>query len=181
MKASSLLTDGTPGLFHPNGALMPFMMKFLPAGAFRAIKRDPERLVLHQLSRSLRPEGLPCFPDLTEEAAHVPILFMSTQRSLSESAAPRGHVSHWPTSDSRLAMMESQLVDLAEINEIGMTFIRHLDAQAAAVAAKGGTDLADIARSRRELSREIHLNKKLAAQIGEDLRRRLAELGIPRH
>ena len=33
----------------------------------------------------------------------------------------------------------------------------------------------------RELSREIHLNKKLAAQIGEDLRRRLAELGIPRH
>jgi len=72
-------------------------------------------------------------------------------------------------------------MDLAEINEIGMTFIRHLDAQAAALAAKGGADLADIARSRRELTREIHLNKKLAAEIGEDLKRRLAELGIPRH
>ena len=106
---------------------------------------------------------------------------MSTQRSLAEPAAPRGHIGHWPANDSRLALMESQIMDLAEINEIGMTFIRHLDAQAAALTAKGGADLADIARSRRELSREIHLNKKLAAEIGEDLKRRLAELGIPRH
>ena len=106
---------------------------------------------------------------------------MSTQRSLAESTGPRGHLSPWPASDSRLALMESQIMDLAEINEIGMTFIRHLDAQAAALAAKGGADLADIARSRRELTREIRLNKKLAAEIGEDLKRRLAELGIFRH
>jgi len=106
---------------------------------------------------------------------------MSTQRSLPDSPAPRGHISHGPASDSRLALMESQILDLAEINEIGMSFIRHLDAQAAALAAKGGADLADIARSRRELTREIRLNKKLAAEIGEDLRRRLAELGISRH
>ena len=112
---------------------------------------------------------------------YVPILFMSTQRSLPDFTGPRGHIRHWPESDSRLALMESQIMDLAEINEIGMTFIRHLDAQAAALAAKGGADLADIARSRRELTREIHLNKKLAAQIAEDLKRRLAELGIPRH
>jgi hypothetical protein len=118
---------------------------------------------------------------LTEEVTHVPILFMSTQRSLPEPAGTGGHISRWPASDSRLALMESQIMDLAEINEIGMTFIRHLDAQAAAMAAKGGTDLADIARSRRELTREIRLNKKLAAEIGEDLRRRLAELGISRH
>jgi hypothetical protein len=77
--------------------------------------------------------------------------------------------------------MESQLIDLAEINEIGMSFIRHLDAQAAAVAAAGGSGLGDIVRSRRELRREIHLNKKLAAEIGEDHKRRLAELGITRH
>jgi hypothetical protein len=108
-------------------------------------------------------------------------MFMRDQRSLLDSAGERGHISRWPAGDPRLAQMESQIMDLAEINEIGMTFIRHLDAQAAAMAAKGGTDLADIARSRRELTREIRLNKKLAAEIGEDLKRRLAELGIRRH
>ena len=106
---------------------------------------------------------------------------MRTQRSSPESTVPYGGIAHWPASDSRLAQMESQIKDLAEINEIGMSFIRHLDAQAAALSPKGGAALADIARSRRELSREIRLNKKLAAEIGEDHRRRMAELGIARH
>ena len=106
---------------------------------------------------------------------------MSTQRTISESRAPVGHCKDWPTSDSRLELMESQILDLTEINEIGMSFIRHLDAEAAALAAAGGAGLADIARSRRELSREIRLNRKLAAEIGEDHRRRMAELGIARH
>ena len=77
--------------------------------------------------------------------------------------------------------MESQILDLTELNEIGMSFIRHLDAEAASAAATGGRALADIARSRRELTREIRLNKKLAAEIGEDHRRLMAELGIARH
>jgi len=118
---------------------------------------------------------------LTGEGIHVPILFMSTQRTESE---PRDRVKRSNdglVGDSRLEQMESQILDLTELNEIGMTFIRHLDAEAAALTATGGTGLADIARSRRELSREIHLNKKLAAEIAQDYRRRLAELGITRH
>ena len=108
-------------------------------------------------------------------------MFMNPQRTASESRGPGRRLKEWPEDDSRLAQMESQIIDLAEINEIGMTFIRHLDAQAAALAATGGAGLADIARSLRELSREIHLNQKLAAEIGEDHRRRMAELGIARH
>ena len=103
------------------------------------------------------------------------------QRTISESRGPGRRLKEWPAGDSRLEQMESQIKDLAEINEIGMSFIRHLDAEAATLAAAGGTGLADIARSRRELSREIRLNQKLAAEIGADHRRRLAELGIPRH
>jgi hypothetical protein len=106
-------------------------------------------------------------------------MFMMIQRSLADCCASREYISHWPADDPRLALMESQIMDLAEINEIGMSFIRHLDAQAA--TAKGGAELGEIARSRRELSREICLNKKLAAEIGEDLKRRLAELGVARH
>jgi hypothetical protein len=106
---------------------------------------------------------------------------MSTQRSTTESSSRRKRLADWPAGDSYLALMESQLMDLAEINEIGMTFIRHLDAQAEAEAAKGGKGLADIARSRRQLSREIRLNKKLAAEINEDRKRRIAELGIVQH
>jgi hypothetical protein len=106
---------------------------------------------------------------------------MSLQRIISESRAPGRRFADWPADDSRLAQMESQIMDLVEINEIGMSFIRHLDAQAEALAAAGGAGLADIARSRRELAREIRLNRKLAAEIGEDHRRRMAELGITRH
>lgn len=106
---------------------------------------------------------------------------MSAQRSISESPASRRCLKNWPAGDPRLAQMESDIMDLAEINEIGMSFIRHLDAQAAALAAAGGNGLADIARSRRELSREIRLNRKLAAEICEDHKRRMAELGIVRH
>ena len=106
---------------------------------------------------------------------------MKAQHSISESSSPRRRLADWPAGDSHLALMESQLIDLAEINEIGMTFIRHLDAQAEALATKGGKDLADIARSRRQLSREIRLNKKLAAEINEDRKRRIAELGIVQH
>jgi hypothetical protein len=106
---------------------------------------------------------------------------MSTQRSTTESPSRRKRLADWPAGDSYLALMESQLMDLAEINEIGMTFIRHLDAEAEAEAAKGGKGLADIARSRRQLSREIRLNKKLAAEINEDRKRRIAELGIVQH
>jgi hypothetical protein len=106
---------------------------------------------------------------------------MSTQRSTTESSSRRERLADWPAGDSYLALMESQLMDLAEINEIGMSFIRHLDAQAEAEAAKGGKGLADIARSRRQLSREIRLNKKLAAEINEDRKRRIAELGIVQH
>lgn len=106
---------------------------------------------------------------------------MNTQRTISESPAQGRRLKDWPSDDSRLAQMESQILDLKELNEIGMSFIRHLDAEAATLAAAGGRGLADIARSRRELTREIHLNKKLAAEIGEDYRRRMAELGIARH
>jgi hypothetical protein len=106
---------------------------------------------------------------------------MTTQRSATESSSRRTRLEDWPAGDSYLALMESQLMDLAEINEIGMSFIRHLDAQAAAEAAKGGKGLADLARSRRQLSREIRLNKKLAAEINEDRKRRIAELGIVQH
>ena len=106
---------------------------------------------------------------------------MKTQPSITESSGQRRRLADWPAGDSYLAMMESQLIDLAEINEIGMTFIRHLDAQAEALATKGGKDLAEIARSRRQLSREIRLNKKLAAEINEDRKRRIAELGIVQH
>lgn len=106
---------------------------------------------------------------------------MTMQRSVSESRGQCTQPKGWPADDPTLAQMESQILDLAEINEIGMSFIRHLDAQAAALAAAGGAGLADIARSRRELTREIRLNRKLAAEIGEDHRRRMAELGIPRH
>jgi hypothetical protein len=108
-------------------------------------------------------------------------MFMNTHRPLSENFGPRRRLRDWPAGDSELARMESQIIDLAEINEIGLNFIRHLDAQAAAIGSIGGADLADIARSRRELSREIRLNRKLAAEIGEDHRRRMAELGIARH
>jgi hypothetical protein len=118
---------------------------------------------------------------LTGEGIHVPILFMNTQRTTSESREPGRRLKDWPAGDSRLEQMESQILDLTEINEIGMSFIRHLDAEAAALTAAGGTGLADIARSRRELSREIRLNRKLAAEIGEDHRRLMAELGIARH
>ena len=106
---------------------------------------------------------------------------MTMQRSISESGGPGRRLTDWPTGDSRLERMESQILDLAEINEIGMSFIRHLDAEAAMLAATDGRGLADIARSRRELTREIRLNKKLAAEIGEDHRRLMAELGIARH
>ena len=106
---------------------------------------------------------------------------MKPQRSTTESFGRRNRLADWPAGDSYLALMESQLMDLAEINEIGMTFIRHLDAQAEALATKGGKDLAEIARSRRQLSREIRLNKKLAAEINEDRKRRIAELGIVQH
>jgi hypothetical protein len=106
---------------------------------------------------------------------------MRQQRIAPESYDRGGRFGGWPASDSRLEQMESQIMDLAEINEIGMTIIRHLDAEAEALAAAGGTGLADIARSRRELSREIGLNRKLAAEIGRDYRRRLAELGIALH
>jgi len=106
---------------------------------------------------------------------------MNTQLPATESSIRRKRLADWPAGDSYLALMESQLMDLAEINEIGMTFIRHLDAQAEALATKGGKDLADIARSRRQLSREIRLNKKLAAEINEDRKRRIAELGIVQH
>ena len=106
---------------------------------------------------------------------------MKPQHSITESSGRRRRLADWPAGDSYLALMESQLIDLAEINEIGMTFIRHLDAQAEALAVKGGKDLAEIARSRRQLSREIRLNKKLAAEINEDRKRRIAELGIVQH
>jgi hypothetical protein len=118
---------------------------------------------------------------LTGEGLHVPIPFMRPQRISSESGDHGSRFKDWPTGDPRLEQMESQIMDLAEINEIGMSFIRHLDAEAAALAAAGGAGLADIARSRRELSREIRLNRKLAAEIGEDHRRRMAELGITLH
>jgi len=108
-------------------------------------------------------------------------MFMRPQRIASESYDYGSRIEDWPAGDSRLELMESQIMDLAEINEIGMTIIRHLDAEAAAMAAAGGAGLADIARSRRELSREIRLNRKLAAEIGADHRRRLAELGIALH
>ena len=106
---------------------------------------------------------------------------MNTQRTATESRDQASRFHGGPTVDSRLEQMESQIRDLTEINEIGMSFIRHLDAEAAALAAAGGSGLADIARSRRELTREIHLNRKLAAEIGEDHRRRMAELGIIPH
>jgi len=108
-------------------------------------------------------------------------MFMNTHRISSESQGSAGRLKDWPATDSRLELMESQILDLTEINEIGMSFIRHLDAEAAALVAAGGSGLADIARSRRELTREINLNRKLAAEIGEDHRRRMAELGIARH
>jgi len=104
---------------------------------------------------------------------------MSMQRRISESSSPGRRLADWPAGDSYLEMIESQLMDLAELNEIGMTFIRQLDAQA--LADKSGKELADIARSRRQLSREIRLNKKLAAEINEDRKRRIAELGIVQH
>jgi len=118
---------------------------------------------------------------LTGDGTYVLILFMNTQRTATESRGRGRRSNDGLAGDSRLEQMESQILDLTELNEIGMSFIRHLDAEAATLTATGGKGLADIARSRRELSREIHLNKKLAAAIAEDYRRRLVELGITRH
>ena len=127
-----------------------------------------------------RGEGL---SPLTAILGHVLYSFMRFERTDSPqtSPAPKPSLRDWPADDDRLEMFERHLLQLSRMNEIGVMLLQGLDAEAAALAAAGKPVPSSAPKAVRSLAREIRANRKLMAEIAENRKQRITELGIIQH
>jgi len=116
---------------------------------------------------------------LTERNRHVLYSFMKNERPRRDSAAI--NLKNWPIKDDHLEMFERHIGQLTRLNEIGISMIENLDKEAAALVAADMPLPASASKALHKLAREIHANRKMMAEISENRRHRLAQLGIAQH
>jgi hypothetical protein len=119
-------------------------------------------------------------------APKPPVLysFMKQERPAPDSAvsqAKRPSLKDWPAEDDRLEMFERHILQLTRMNEVGISLIENLDKEAAALVAADKPLPASIPQAVHKLAREIRANRKMMAEINENRRQRITELGIVQH
>lgn len=104
---------------------------------------------------------------------------MKIERPASESKTANRQ--SWPAGDDHLEMFERHIRQLTLLNEIGISMIENLDKEASALVAADKPLPASTLKSVHKLAREINANRKMIADISENRRQRIAELGIVEH